>query len=187
MLVKVLIFNFTTLILHLMDYQLEDKVIYCKSGIVSRVICSADKDPDGNLITEYSFIKDGQFAYSFLTAPPEDFQQVIYTLTLPVDKYILENGQKWLFENTMQDQGVWIIHTFDVEDNFPSDLHAHRKDEAEALDLYTGRIYDTLTMEFKRSLSKKAMNHFYMKMVESIDKEFKKILIEKKAHFTYLK
>jgi hypothetical protein len=60
-------------------------------------------------------------------------------------------------------QGRWQIHQNDV-DTYPSDFHAHRKDKAETLDLYTGDVFDPKTRQRIRKLKQKDMRDVYKEL-----------------------
>ena len=175
-----------------MEFQANDKIKHIKSGLKGRVVASADKNPEGKIVAECPIVDNGQLGYKILTELPSEFELIesidnMFSMTLPLDNYILDNGMEWLLEKVVKHQGVWAIHKYDADDNFPSDLHAHRKDEAETMDLYTGDVYDAKTKNYLRTLSKKAMNHIYAKLMKCKEEEIKQKFIDNADQITYLK
>jgi hypothetical protein len=67
---------------------------------------------------------------------------------------------KQIFGVEIRYQGRWQIHQNDV-DTFPSDFHAHRKDKAETLDLYTGDVFNPRTRQHVRKVKEKDMRYVY--------------------------
>jgi hypothetical protein len=56
-------------------------------------------------------------------------------------------------EVTIRRKGVWRIHKYDADTNWPSDFHAHNVDApAEVLDLYTGNVFDKRSRRLIRRL-----------------------------------
>lgn len=174
-----------------MNFQINDKVIHLQSGLKGRVVSTSDKDPEGRIVVECTIENNGQLGYKILTELPTHFKlleiEVVFSLRLPLDEHILDGGMEMLLEVKVKHQGVWVVHKYDADDNFPSDLHAHNKDAAETLDLYTGNIYDAKTKKYLRSLSKKAMNHIYTKIMGCKEEEIKQKFNDNKNNITYIK
>lgn len=174
-----------------MNFQTNDKVIHLKSGLKGRVVSSLDKNTEGKIVVECPIEENGQLGYKILTELPTHFKplelEIVFSLRLPLDKHILDEGMEMLLEVKVKHQGVWVLHKYDADDNFPSDLHAHNKDAAEVLDLYTGNVYDVRTKKYLRSLSKKAMNHIYTKIMNCKEEEIKQKFNDNKNKIIYLK
>jgi hemerythrin superfamily protein len=92
---------------------------------------------------------------------------------------------KQLFGVEIKYQGIWQVHQNDL-DNFPSDFHAHRKDKAETLDLYTGDVYDPRTRKYLRTVKEKHMRTVY----EDLGRKSNSILdhkLNESGKFSYLR
>ena len=105
---------------------------------------------------------------------------------LPDISEISETGTRLLLEITIkQNGGIWRVHKNDLDDIFPSDLHAHRVDKKEILDIYNGKVYSNGVCI--RKLSKKEMLYIYNKIMESNETEIKDKLKANIEEITYLK
>lgn len=108
-------------------------------------------------------------------------------INLPLDKDILNpiTGMERLVEQTISHQGKWRVHKSDADNLFPSDPHGDRIDNPEKLNLYTGAVYDNKRQHIY-TLSKKAMQFIYYKIMEKGEENIKQKLITNKVLITYL-
>ncbi len=81
------------------------------------------------------------------------------------NNYVLQPGESVLIvapilgERTIKRNGVWRIHKYDLDTNWPSDLHGHNQNDSEVLDLYTGDIFNPRTHTFVRKLPKSDLEY----------------------------
>jgi hypothetical protein len=117
----------------------------------------------------------------------ENEKQQYLDVLLPLDAHILDpvKGTQWLIEQTVKHQGKWRIHKSDPDDIFPSDPHADRVDEPEKLNLYTGDVYNK-KQDYLYTLSKKAMQFIYNKIIANGEKNIVDKLTANKTQITYL-
>jgi aconitate hydratase len=108
-------------------------------------------------------------------------------ILLPLDNNILNSktGMERLYEQTVSNQGRWRIHKSDPDNLFPSDPHADRIDKPEKLDLYTGKVYNK-NMQYQYTLSDKAMQFIYYKIIKKGEENIIQKLIINKSQITYL-
>ena len=108
-----------------------------------------------------------------------------FQFEIPDFDEITDNGLRMLLEKTVKSNGIWRAHKSDADCVFPSDFHAHRVDEAETLNLYTGEVYCPNTRTLRRTLPKKAMKYIYSVFLKSKEPEFKS-KCEKTELFSFL-
>lgn len=90
-------------------------------------------------------------------------------------------------EVTLKRRGQkWRVHKADVDDQFPSDFHAHNVGAPETLNLYTGEVYDARSKKHLRRLPKKIMQDIFNRLSECAEDEIRGKCILNKERFTFL-
>jgi hypothetical protein len=112
-------------------------------------------------------------------------EEKTFEIEVPDFDEITDDGVRMLFEKTVRSNGVWRSHKLDPDCIFPSDFHAHRVDDAETLDIYTGQVYCPKTKTQVRTMPKKAMKYIYNQFSNSKEPEFIAKCANKKK-FTFL-
>jgi hypothetical protein len=80
---------------------------------------------------------------------------------------VLAGGIKGAYDVPVAN-GPWRVHQNDPDDIFPSDFHAHNIARAETLDIYTGNVYNPVTKQLTRRLSKKHFRQFHRALPERL-------------------
>ncbi len=86
-----------------------------------------------------------------------------------------------------RDGKIWRYHKNDKDDIFPSDCHAHRVNNGEVLDLYTGYVYDSDTGKLLGVLPPKQMRGIYSELRRSKDRAISAKFDDDPVKFTYLR
>ena len=131
----------------------------------------------GARVVEVS-LKSGSVDDALTTAGISSEGYVMYVGGFPVNRtHFLEDGDTIILvrasgirgEATVKVAGdIWRIHQNDPDEIFPSNFHAHNEIGSETLDLYTGRVFDPRTKQFKRKLPKKQLDTLYQKLPKKL-------------------
>jgi hypothetical protein len=105
-------------------------------------------------------------------------------IIVPEERDILDNGMQMFREQIVSHQGRWKISLNDP-DPWPSDPHGDRQDAPEKLNIYNGEVFSKKDHSYQYSLSKKAMNFIYKRIMASKYTKIKDVLTTNASLFTY--
>ena len=104
---------------------------------------------------------------------------------VPDFRELLDDGRRVSLAVTVKHNGKWRFHKSDADTVFPSDFHAHRLDEAEKLDMYTGYVWSATTNKMLYRMPKKAMRYMFDQL-EEMKQEFLDAKMSNRSKFSFL-